>query len=178
MLLRERSPMPAALPAPAPLPSLQTAFSRRAAMFGAVTATGFLGAAGAAAMATGPVHYTSSGLDPAAEPDPIFAAIERHREAAAAFEASFEESRHMVHIPADIEGRQTVAGDAETEARFDMHQAVPTTMAGLAAYIAHWRTYTSPAGKRFGPLEEIGWEAIPTIAEAMANLLPAGGARG
>ena len=36
---------------PAPLPSLPTAFSRRAALFGAVTAPGFLGAAGAAARA-------------------------------------------------------------------------------------------------------------------------------
>ncbi len=36
-----------ALPAPAPLPGLTAAFSRRAALFGAVSATGFLGAAAA-----------------------------------------------------------------------------------------------------------------------------------
>ncbi len=37
MLLRERPSVSAVLPAPAPLPSLTTAFSRRAALFGAVT---------------------------------------------------------------------------------------------------------------------------------------------
>ena len=51
-----------------------------------------------------------------------------------------------------------------------MHQAVPTTMAGLAAYVAYWHAYTSPPGLRLTQLEEIGWEAVPTIAEAMANL--------
>ncbi len=169
----------AALPVPAPLPSLPTAFSRRAALFGAVTATGFLAAAGTSALDQGSATTASPpAIDPAADPDPIFAAIDRHREAVAAFEASFDESAGMVHVPVDIEARQELAGDVETDARYDMHQVVPTTLAGLAAYIAHWNTYTSPPGLKVGPLEEIGWQAIPTIAAAMATLLPAGGARG
>ena len=53
MQTRDRSPTPATPPSPAPLPSLPTAFSRRAALFGAVTATGFLGAAGTAALGQG-----------------------------------------------------------------------------------------------------------------------------
>ena len=48
-----------------PLPSLPTAFSRRAALFGAVTATGFLGTAGAAAMGKGYARHTPSTLAPA-----------------------------------------------------------------------------------------------------------------
>ena len=175
---RDRIVMPAAnvRHGGAPLPSLPTAFSRRAALFGAVSATGFLAAAGASALAKGDAAAAlPSALDPAAKPDPVFAAIERHREAVAAFDASFDESAGMVHIPADIEDRQSVAGDAETEARFDMHQTVPTTMAGLAAYVGYWDAFTSPPGLRIGPLESIGWEAVPTIAEAMANLLQVGG---
>ncbi len=43
MSTRDRTSVPAGLPVPAPLPSLQTAFSRRAALFGAVTATGLPG---------------------------------------------------------------------------------------------------------------------------------------
>ena len=53
MQKRDRTPVPTALSAIAPLPSLPTAFSRRAALFGAVTATGFLGAAGTAALGKG-----------------------------------------------------------------------------------------------------------------------------
>ncbi len=164
---------------PAPLQDLPTAFSRRAALFGAVSATGFLAVVGATELSKG---YTArlipSGLDPVAETDPVFAAIEKHRAAAAAFEKSFDESARMVDIPADIEDRQSAAGDAETEARHDMHQVVPTTLAGLAAYVAYWERFTNPPELRMTQLEFIGWEAIPTIAEAMENLLQAGGARG
>ncbi len=42
MLARERSPSAIALPTPAPLPSLTSALSRRAALFGAVASTGAL----------------------------------------------------------------------------------------------------------------------------------------
>ena len=42
MLARERSPSAIALPIPTPLPSLTSALSRRAALFGAVTSTGVL----------------------------------------------------------------------------------------------------------------------------------------
>ena len=49
MLLRERplAPDRVLLPTPVPLPGLTAAFSRRVALFGAVSATGFLGAAAA-----------------------------------------------------------------------------------------------------------------------------------
>ena len=60
---RERTHMPAALPAIAPLPSLPTAFSRRAALFGSMAATGFLAAAGATAMAKGGVVTTLPSAD-------------------------------------------------------------------------------------------------------------------
>ena len=54
------------LPAPVPLPSLPTAFSRRAALFGAVTATGFLGTAATAALGQGMgITPIPSALDPA-----------------------------------------------------------------------------------------------------------------
>lgn len=49
MRLRDQSLIPAALPAPAPLPSLTSAFSRRTAIFGALSATGFAPVIGAAA---------------------------------------------------------------------------------------------------------------------------------
>ena len=132
-----------------------TIFCRRTAIFGAM------------ALAAAPVAALPA---LAADPDPILAAIKRHRAAEAAFQASFDESANMVRIPYDIAERQSAAGDAETEARYDMHQVVPTTMAGLAAYVAYWHAYTSPPGLRLTQLEEIGWEAVPTIAEAMANL--------
>ncbi len=65
MSTRDRTSMPAGLPVPAPLPSLQTAFSRRAALFGAVTATGFLAAAGTSALGQGSATTASpSALDP------------------------------------------------------------------------------------------------------------------
>ena len=52
LMQRERLPVPAGLlPAPAHLPSLQTAFSRRAAIFGAAASTGLL--AGSAARSVG-----------------------------------------------------------------------------------------------------------------------------
>ena len=66
MQKRDRTPVPTALPAVAPLPSLPTAFSRRAALFGAVTATGYLGAAGTAALGQGMgVTPIPSALNPA-----------------------------------------------------------------------------------------------------------------
>ncbi len=167
MPTHERIPAPVDLPAPVPLPSLPTAFSRRAALFGAVASTGFLAAAGASALAQGEIVTTlPSPLDPAAEPDPIFDAIERHRAAEAAFV-------EMVSTSDDFDDRHRVASDAEIVARHDMHQAVPTTMAGLAAYVAHWSAFTNPPEfrLRLTQLDEIGWEAVPTIAEAMANLL-------
>ena len=66
MPTRERTSVSAGLPVPAPLPSLQTAFSRRAALFGAVTATGFLAAAGTSALGQGSATTTASpsALDP------------------------------------------------------------------------------------------------------------------
>ncbi len=133
-----------------------TIFCRRTAIFGAM------------ALAAAPVAALPA---LAAEPDPVFAAIERHRAAEAAFQASLDESTGMVHVSNDIADRQRAASDAETEARYDMHQAVPTTMAGLASYVAYWHAHTSPPGLRLTLLEEIGWEAIPTIAEAMSNIV-------
>ena len=63
---RERTPVPGGLPAPAPLPSLTSALSRRAALFGAVASTGFLAAAGASAMGQGMVITAiPPALDPA-----------------------------------------------------------------------------------------------------------------
>ena len=65
MRMRDRTLVPAALPALAPLPSLPAAFSRRAALFGAVTATGFLAAAGSSAMGQG---VTTTVAPPALDP--------------------------------------------------------------------------------------------------------------
>lgn len=153
------------LPPHVPLPSLTDAFSRRRAIFGAVSATGLLRGLVALPLIGGATTITS---------DPVFAAIEKHRAAQEAFEASFDESARMV----DIEDRQSAAGAVECEARHDMHAAVPTTLAGLAAYVAYWEALVDPPGLRFTQLEEIGWKAIPTIAEALEHLLQAGGARG
>lgn len=78
--------------------------------------------------------------------------------------------------PDDGQGPDVEAtGDAEREARFDMHQTVPQTIPGLLAYIGYWTEYTGPVREGGnGNLEDVGWEALPTIAEAMAALFPAG----
>ena len=66
MLSRERPRSAIALPMPAPLPPLTSALSRRAALFGAVTATGAL--AGSAASALGlPAGVATVEASPAAD---------------------------------------------------------------------------------------------------------------
>ena len=66
MQKRDRTLVPAGLPVPAPLPSLTSALSRRAALFGAVASTGFLAAAGAPSLAKGEaITALPSALNPA-----------------------------------------------------------------------------------------------------------------
>ncbi len=111
----------------------------------------------------------------AASTDPIFAAIEKHKAANAAYEAALAPCGKVVgrDLP-HLEGALDAATEAEEEARYDMHEAVPTTIAGLVAYVAYWSEYVGPYREDgMGQLTEIGWEAIPTIAEAMEALFPA-----
>ena len=103
----------------------------------------------------------------AAIPDPIFAAIERHRQADEAHKVAVMKRAHLIDIPAELEAESGAASDAEVLARHDMHEIVPTTMAGLMAYVAHWQEYTS---KDRWSLEQVGWEAFPTIAEALQTI--------
>ena len=107
------------------------------------------------------------------DPDPIFGLIENHKAARVAFDAVLEPTAHLVKTPKHLEVAVEAAADAEREARYDMHETTPMTLAGLAAYVAYFHDYVKvPEGMKLGQLEEIGWEALPTIAEAMTNLLP------
>ena len=111
MHLRDRTLMPVGLPAPAPLPSLTSALSRRAALFGAVTATGFLTAAGASVLAKGEVVTTlPSGLDPA---DARFVELQRTAMALKAYsdhpdtdgelsDEAYTKSSHLQHDAIDM----------------------------------------------------------------------------
>ena len=99
--------------------------------------------------------------------DPIFDAIERHRQSDEAHRTAVLKGAHLIEIPAEIEAESGAASDAEVMARHDMHEIVPTTMAGLMAYVVHWQEYTS---KDRWNLEQVGWEAFPTIAEALRTI--------
>jgi hypothetical protein len=97
-----------------------------------------------------------------ATPDPVFAAIEKHKAAWAAFEAADSKGCGIIHIPAEIEADSFDASQVEEEARFDMHETVPQTIAGLAAYVAYWHEFTKPPeGKEFGQLDEIADTIAP-----------------
>lgn len=97
--------------------------------------------------------------------DPIFAAIEKHKAAYAAFEVALE--------PDDGDGPDVGRmSEAEQEARYDMHEAVPQTVAGLSAYVAYWNRYLGPPKDGGAGQLSMGWEALPTIAEALETLFP------
>lgn len=97
--------------------------------------------------------------------DPIFAAIEKHKAAQAAFDAALE--------PDDGDGPDVGRmSDAEREARYDMHEIGPQTVAGLVAYVTYWNRYIGPPREGGVGQLDIGWEALPTIAEALEKLFP------
>jgi hypothetical protein len=104
---------------------------------------------------------------PALAADPVFAAIERHKLAVALAAEAMERTCYTVDIPDDLEAACDAAQDAEAKARHDMHAAVPTTLAGLKAYVASWHAYVSDD---WVVNEQIGWEAIDTIAEALRGM--------
>lgn len=71
----------------------------------------------------------SAVLEPLNEPDPIFAAIEVHRKAKAAFEESFSRKE-------DDATRDRLC-HLETQAACDLASIVPTTMKGALAVLAY-----------------------------------------
>ena len=114
---------------------MNTPFTRRAALSGALAAIPAL--AGAAIVAT-------PSLALAANPDPIFAAIEWHREAWRIFDATCGLTDNVV---ADREGREVTpddeaayeaANDAEEAALANMCETPPQTVAGMRAAIEYF----------------------------------------
>lgn len=98
----------------------------------------FLGAAATVAI------VAPTGLPTASEVDPVFAAIERHKPLHAAHRAAADLSDEMAtrygfESPeeAGAYASQCTACDAEVEALREVVETVPTTMAGLAAYVEH-----------------------------------------
>lgn len=91
-----------------------------------------------------------------AEPDPIFAAIEKHRVALAATEAA----------PTDAEVAEAAAFDSDL--MHDLAETVPQTVAGLRAMVLHFAEIQRSTGEDY----DVG-VAFPAIAQAMAALLPA-----
>ncbi len=79
----------------------------------------------------------------AAEPaDPVFAAIERHRAAVAAFRAAINQADEVLakqedrEVTQGDEGAEVATGEAEDEARADLLEA-PTTVAGVGALLRY-----------------------------------------
>ncbi|WP_131113391.1 hypothetical protein [Lichenihabitans psoromatis] len=105
--------------------------------------------------------------------DPIFAAIDNHKAANAAFLAALNKTAWLSRPPSDLAAATEAASEAEVEARHDMHEVVPQTIAGLAAYVAYWSAFVGPdLDDGLGEVSSIGWEAISTIAQASAALFP------
>ena len=99
--------------------------------------------------------------------DPIFAAIEKHKAAQAAFDAAI--------VVDDGDGPDVeTTSDAEREARYDMHEIGPQTVTGLVAYVTYWNKFIGPPREGGIGQLSIGWEALSTIADALEKLFPAG----
>lgn len=129
MLTRDRTLVPAAyLPAPAPLPSLTSAFSRRAALFGTVSATGFLAASGVVALAKGDATAAfTSALDPT--DDRLVALVNELQTGAVALVAlSKSDPRDCYDIPG-----YPAAEDHLNAIVTELHETRAQSMAGIAA---------------------------------------------
>jgi len=131
--------------------------SRRAALAGALRAVPAL--AGAAAVA-------GVSMASAANPDPIFAAIERHKKAWRVFSDCCDltdnvaaENEGRIVTEAD-EAAYEAANDAEYEARDVLFQTPAETVAGVRAFIEHYIEYDA------GCMDEVTAAFLESLLES------------
>lgn len=123
-----------------------------------------------------------------AGPDPVFAAIERHRAAVLAY---FEAAKPPFEMndddprQADLRGAMVEAMDIAFEAGRSLAETVPTTMSGILAVIAHveavnhggialatdraWFTspVTWPEGRQIEGEDMFGYDLLSNIGRAL-----------
>jgi hypothetical protein len=156
--------------------------TRRALLAGAPAA-----AAGALLAGTA-VNAVAITMAKAGEVDPVFAAIEREREAFAAYCASSDfthrigegrppRGRHKAHAAWWVRQREADRAHEESaqnlwSARVDFLETQPTTVAGLLAYLNHIEgpLSTGDAGEAFWDEQEKE-AAFPTLAAAARKLI-------
>ena len=141
----------------------------------------FITIAGAAAIAT-----IAPGIADAAEPDPIYAAIERHKAAGAAWDAAISVRARYEEVDDDETQRLQDAADEEWEpceqAGIDLLNTEPSTLAGMVTAIRYMRIQMQDDGT-FMPhhieydnggdaQETMGWidAWLDTLADAAAEL--------
>lgn len=113
--------------------------------------------------ASGPAAAAQAGLAEGA--DPVFAAIDAHRTASAAYDAIIE---RVKGLPADAPTDHLLAApcDAEIDALDDLVGLIPETMAGLVAWIGYLNAVMEADEHRFHE----GHFAVflPSLAEAIS----------
>jgi hypothetical protein len=126
-----------------------------------------------------PAAVVITGGAAVAEPDPVFAAIERHRRATQAWQRHNDSYPEVVdlsvrHTKAEIERETTIVDELlkeESDARLAWATTRPTTMAGIMASL-EYASMDGVYGMDTTPLFEGGSEQFPAmIAAALRQIM-------
>ena len=109
----------------------------------------------------------------AAEPDPIFAAIERHRQAETAKNECYVAADRLVEQghEVDFNAYTNAAYNGAWDALYDLSETLPTTIAGMLAMVIYAQELRASNWQNFLSETEVGDRIIEALATAAKALI-------